>query len=381
VYKFQVIVLLVLLGNLAWWLADMGRRPWKNLSLPPGMRARKQRSGAVYYYFDVGGTPRREVPLGADFVEAVRKWSELEAQGRDRHSELVTFRYAAERYVREVLPTKSRRTQRDNLLELANLYKFFDDPPAQLDHIRPVHVKQYLTWRSDLARQWYVEQGRDVPVRPGHVRGNREIALFSHIFNFAREHGITDVVNPCVGVRRHKEGGRTVYVEDEVFKRVWTAADQPTRDAMDLAYLTGQRPADTLKFAESDIRGGELWIEQGKRGKKLRITVSGELAIVIERIRARKLNCRSKSDFLIVNEAGERLMRDALRFRFDRARVVAGVGKDLFQFRDLRAKAGTDKTESSGDIRAAQRQLGHRSIKMTEHYVRERKGDKVDPTR
>ncbi|WP_287184502.1 tyrosine-type recombinase/integrase [Paraburkholderia sp.] len=351
------------------------------MSLPPGMRARRQRSGAVYYYFDIGGTPRREVPLGADFVEAVRKWSELEAQGKDRHTKLVTFRYAAERYVREVLPTKSRRTQRDNLLELDNLFKFFDDPPAQVSEIKPVHIKQYLTWRSELARQWYVDRNRCVPLRPGHVRANREIALFSHIFNFAREHGITDAMNPCVGVRRNKEAGRTVYVEDDVFKRVWSVADEPTRDAMDLAYLTGQRPADTLKFAESDIRGGELWVEQGKRGKKLRITVSGELAVVVERIRERKLRCNSKCDALVVNEAGDRLMRDALRFRFDRARLAAHVDKDLFQFRDLRAKAGTDKTESSGDIRAAQRQLGHRSLKMTEHYVRERKGDKVDPTR
>jgi len=349
--------------------------------LPPGMRARKQRSGAVYYYLDVGGTPRREVPLGSDFVEAVRKWSELEAQGRDRHSELVTFRYAAERYIREVLPTKSRRTQRDNLVELTNLYKFFDDPPAQLAHIKPVHVKQYLTWRSDLARQWYVEQERDVPVRPGHVRGNREVALFSHIFNFAREHGLTDAVNPCVGVRRNKELGRSTYVEDDLFSRVWDVADVPTRDAMDLAYLTGQRPADTLKFRDSDIRAGELWIEQGKRGKKLRIVVIGELAVVVERIRQRKLACGSKCDWLIVNEDGEQLLKDALRFRFDRARLAAGVEKDLFQFRDLRAKAGTDKTESSGDIRAAQRQLGHVSLTMTEHYVRERKGDKVEPTR
>lgn len=359
----------------------MGRRPWKNLSLPPGLRSRRQRSGVVYYYADIGGTPRREVPLGSDFVEAVRKWSELEAQAQDRHVEFVTFRYAAERYVREVLPTKSRRTQRDNLLELVNLYKFFDDPPAQLAQIKPVHVKHYLTWRSEQARQWYVERERDVPIRPGHVRGNREVALFSHIFNFAREHGLTDAVNPCVGVRRNKEVGRTVYVEDELFKRVWSVADDPTKDAMDLAYLTGQRPADTLRFCESDIRGGELWIQQAKRGKKLRITVTGELALTIERIRARKVRCGSKSDSLVVNEVGERLMRDALRFRFDRARLAARVDKDLFQFRDLRAKAGTDKTESSGDIRAAQLQLGHSSLKMTEHYVRERKGDKVGPTR
>lgn len=345
------------------------------------MRARSQRNGTVFYYFDVGGKPRREIPLGADFVEAVRKWSELEAQNQNRHALLVTFRYAAERYVREVLPVKARRTQRDNLLELENLFKFFDDPPALLSDIRPVHIKQYLSWRGEVARQWYVERKRAIPVQPGHVRANREVALFSHIFNFAREHGITDAVNPCVGVRRNKEAGRTVYIEDDLFERVWAVADVPTRDAMDLAYLTGQRPADTLKFGESHIHAGELWIEQGKRGKKLRITVSGELAKVIERIRARKSLCNSKCDSLVVNEEGERLMRDALRFRFDRARLAARVQKDLFQFRDLRAKAGTDKAESAGDIRAAQLQLGHRSLKMTEHYVRERKGDKVGPTR
>jgi len=43
-------------------------------------------------------------------------------------------------------------------------------------------------------------------------------------------------------------------------------------------------------------------------------------------------------------------------------------------------KAGTDKAESQ-DIHAAQKQLGHKTIVMTEHYVRERLGDKVDPTK
>ncbi|QKM50202.1 hypothetical protein B7760_04263 [Burkholderia glumae] len=45
------------------------------------------------------------------------------------------------------------------------------------------------------------------------------------------------------------------------------------------------------------------------------------------------------------------------------------------------AKAGTDKTDSTGDIRQAQKQLGHTTIGMTEHYVRNRRGDKVKPTR
>ena len=51
-----------------------------------------------------------------------------------------------------------------------------------------------------------------------------------------------------------------------------------------------------------------------------------------------------------------------------------------FQFRDLRAKAGTDKADAT-DIRSAQQQLGHKSLKTTEIYVRSRVGEKVTPTK
>ena len=40
-----------------------------------------------------------------------------------------------------------------------------------------------------------------------------------------------------------------------------------------------------------------------------------------------------------------------------------------------------DKEESTGNIRAAQKQLGHKNVAMTEHYVRNRRGAKVTPTR
>jgi len=360
----------------------MGRKPYKNLNLPPRMRARKQKSGRTFYYYDAGGgPPRKEIPLGPDLVEAVRKWSELERANTPASAPVPTFRYAAERYVRDVLPTKAPRTQIDNMKELEFIYEFFDNPPAPLDQIRPLHIKQYMAWRADKARAWYVAQGRPVPPNPGHVRANREIALFSHIFNYARENGITDAPNPCAGVKKNRETGRDVYVEDDRFTAVYEKADQPTRDAMDLAYLSGQRPADTLKFDERDVRDGVLHVDQGKTGKKLRLQVVGELATVIERIRARKAGYKVSSTALVVNEEGQRLTYDALRQRFHKAREAAGITPQEFQFRDLRAKAGTDKADSAGDIRQAQMQLGHKSIQMTEHYVRGRRGDKVNPTR
>jgi len=356
----------------------MGRKPTRNKNLPAGMRAR-HRGDKTYYFYDLGGKPRKEQSLGSDYIEAVRKWSELE-QAKVPTAPVVLFDAAANRYVADMLPTKSPRTRSDNVKELDNLREFFKGAP--LDEIEPTHVRSYFRWRAKKARDWYEAKGRVAPVDAGHVRANREVALLSHIFNYARDSGLTRAPNPCAGVKRNEEEGRDVYVEDDVFAAVYEAADQPTRDAMDLAYLTGQRPADTLRFDERHINGnGDLEIQQGKTKKKLRIAVVGELAAVVERIRARKKGYKVVSTALVVNESGQRLGRDALRSRFDKARGATGIEKDAFQFRDLRAKAGTDKTDSAGDIRQAQMQLGHSSVVMTEKYVRNRRGDKIKPTR
>ncbi|WP_208451534.1 tyrosine-type recombinase/integrase [Burkholderia gladioli] len=325
------------------------------------MRIKRTAANRTYFYYDMGGRPRRWKALGGDFVEALRQYADLE-QGNRSKLALITFRHVAERYVAEVVPSKARETQRTNILQLAKLYEFFDAPPAPLDEIKPIHIRKYLDWRN-----------------ASPVSANREVALFSHIFNKAREWGATDRPNPCAGVRKHKEAGRDVYVGDDLYKLVWSRADVPLQEAMDLAYLTGQRPADVLKLDERDVRDGVLSIKQNKTGTRLRIEVIGELANLLARMSARKHGHNPRATRLIVDEDGKPLGRSALRFRFDKARDAAGIPKNDFQFRDLRAKAGTDK-ESSSDLRGAQSLLGHGSVAMTEHYVRKR-GRRVSPTR
>jgi integrase len=178
---------------------------------------------------------------------------------------------------------------------------------------------------------------------------------------------------------RFMELGRDVYIDDTAYRKLWDKADVPLREAMDLAYLTGQRPADILKLDERHLRDGILEIRQNKTRARLRIEILGELASVIRRIATRKSGLKLHSTKLVVDECGEPIGAAGLRFRFDRARLVAGVAKSDFQFRDLRAKAGTDK-EASDDIRGAQALLGHGSVSMTEHYVRKR-GSIVKPTK
>ena len=121
-----------------------------------------------------------------------------------------------------------------------------------------------------------------------------------------------------------------------------------------------------------DLRDGALWITQNKTKAKRAIELTGELAALIERINARP---RVRlSAWLIQDDCGKPLGTFAMRSRFDKARKRAGVD---FQFRDIRAKAATD----TGDLAHSQKLLGHRNREMTEHYVRQRVGERVSPLR
>ena len=184
--------------------------------------------------------------------------------------------------------------------------------------------------------------------------------------------GFTTAQNPCQGVKGFKETGRSRYVTDEEFDRVRANAHCTVVDAMDIALLTGQRPADVLKIKRTDIRDGALWIVQNKTGARLGIEITGELAAVIERINQRPR--KAISAFLIQDENGQPLSQGALRSRFDKARTLAKVD---FQFRDIRAKAATD----TGDLAHSQKLLAHKNREMTEHYVRARVGERIKPLR
>jgi len=273
----------------------MGRRRESNFDDPP----RFHRKGKVWYHVS-GAAPRVWTKLSDDRAEALRLWAQLEGVRADDSTRL--FSVVARRYVREVFPTKAASTRRDNEKEMANLLKVFAHMP--IDAIAPMHIRGYLDIRGQVAK----------------VRANREKALFSHMFNKAREWGFTALQNPCQGVKGFKETGRTRYVTDAEFDQVKAHAHFTVIDAMDLALLTGQRPADVLKLKRTDIRDGTL------------------------------------------------------RSCFDKARLLAKVD---FQFRDIRAKAATD----TGDLAHSPKLLAHKNRDMTEHYVRARIGERVRPLR
>ncbi len=321
----------------------MGRQKTKNPGTLPYFFPREGKRGTTYYYT----RSRPWVNLGRDYNEALRKWAEVEgksAAGKD------TIGYAAKEYFRIVVPTKAPATQKDNEREWAMLEPVFGASP--FPQVKPVHVKQYIRGRS------------------AKVRANREKALLSHIWNFAREEGLTDLPNPCAGIKGNKESGRDKYVEDMEYLSLYNAADDVLQDALDLMLFTGQRPADVLKMKRSDIRDGALWVTQNKTGHQVGITITGEFALIMDRILNRKRAVASL--YLVANDQGQRITYWALDYRFRQARESADVD---FQMRDLRAKNASD----TDTVEEANTRLAHTTTNMTDKYRRKRKGKTVGP--
>lgn len=143
------------------------------------------------------------------------------------------------------------------------------------------------------------------------------------------------------------------------------------RDLMDLAYITGQRPVDLVNIRKEHIFDGYLHIVQQKTQAKLRIEIVGKLADIIQD----RLE-KATGTHLFSTKKGEKLTARKLGKRFTYIREQAVKNNPeyaneimAFQFRDLRAKSGTDKALSLGE-EAARQQLGHTSVQMTKTYIR-----------
>ncbi|WP_114152802.1 phage integrase [Chromobacterium haemolyticum] len=355
------------------------RRKKTAWDLPPRMlrRQKKMKSGKVwvgYYYngYDDNGE-RKEYPLGSDLNEAKRKWAEFECQPAPEDTSRMTAIF--DRYEREIIPAKAPKTQRENLLCLRQLRPVFGKAP--INAITPQHIAQYRDKRT------------------AKVRANREIALLSHVFNMAREWGYTARENPVRGVRKNKETPRDYYASADVWDAVYEQACEELQDAMDLSYLTGQRPGDVLKMRETDVRAGSLEVKQNKTRAKLSIQLNRvdgsrtELGLLLERIRSRPRKVRSL--FLIATPSGQPLNQWTLRTRFDSARAAAAEKAEegatpegialaerirAFQFRDIRPKAASE----IDDLESASALLGHTDKEITKK-VYLRVGQKVNPTR
>lgn len=343
----------------------MGRKPTVNLNLPPHMRKRVWGGKEYYYLRSTIDGKRKEIPLGSDFILALRKYADLVVI--DAPARGAQFSDVEKRYLAEVVPKLAKNTAKIYRSDIRHLLETFGEAP--LDQIKPMNIRMFLDDRAAIP-----------------TTANRCKRLFSTMWNHARGWGYTDLANPCEGIKGHSLDKRMLYVTDAMFKAVYDQGSLPLRDAMDLAYLTGQRPADALRMSEHDIVDGYLIVTQAKTKQPLRISIAGKLAELVDRIRARKATHKMVTAGLLTNTNGKRLTQAVLRNHFHEARRLAAEANPqmaeaimAFHFYDLRAKAADDTSDQRGE-QAASDLLGHGNLRTTQrHYLR--RGKIVDSTK
>ena len=114
------------------------------------------------------------------------------------------------------------------------------------------------------------------------VRGNREKALLSHVFTWAMERDIIDIlVNLCRGVKRNPEHARTRYVTNDEYTDVYNRAPARMQICMELAYLLAARKSEVLDLMQFDLMADGVRVRRGKGSKTNMVNWSARLETAI----------------------------------------------------------------------------------------------------
>jgi site-specific recombinase XerD len=210
----------------------------------------------------------------------------------------------------------------------------------RIDELEPTHAAQYLKWCRDEDRA---------------TTGNREKAFMSSVYEHAMSEGWASY-NPWRGVRRNRERPSRQYIEHSDLTAQIDRAPPALQPLLAAAYLTGMRQTDLRLLKKTDVLPDRIEWTESKTGKHNEKRISPVLRLFLD-----VAMDRSKTPFVFVSAKGlpwsEWGLQSALR------RFKAG-----FRFRDLRAKAQTDRPDL--DI------LGHTG-QLRERYIRRRKLDVV----
>ena len=316
----------------------MGRKRTRNHDLPPHMA----RKGRHYYY--VCNKPRTWIPLGSDLARAKRQWAELEAPSL---SAALTVADVVERYIdREDRPhsTAAQYASYARCLALA-----FPIPAAQLTS---QHVALWRELPLQRARAAYA---------------NGCIAILAAAFKLGAECGLCQ---PLTVGKLALPGRDRVLTPDE-YRSIRAAACEWMRVGMDLGYLTGARPSD-LRALRWDSVGERLAVRQIKTQTRQEFTLQGDIAAVLQQARQRPI-CGL---YVVANERGRPISRNAWSEEWVRARLAAGV-LDA-QFRDIRVMAARQAEADGLDYQAL---LGHTTRKMSDRYLKGRRTVVAEPVR
>lgn len=301
------------------------------------------------YYFVA--LDKKRTHLGRDFGEAMRAYSAIVQPVVGR----LNLGAVMDIYLREKVPTKKPRTQADYLEAITRLRPVFG--AMWPEDLAPKHVYQYLRERT------------------AKVRGNREIAVLSNVMQQAIEMGLVDA-NPCKQVRRNAESPRERAVTDADVAAFLPHCPAWLRAYVGLKTLIGLRQGDMLRLGKANERTDGLYVETGKRGKKLLFNWTPALRAALDECKA--IRRRVSTLHLFASRNGTPMTASGFKTAWARAMSKAvEKGVESFAENDLRAKVAGEAMDLGQD---AASMLGHSTDAVTRrHYIRGTR--KVSPLR
>jgi len=199
----------------------------------------------------------------------------------------------------------------------------------------------------------------------------------------AVEEGWIDT-NPALATRKFSHTRKRERLTIDDYRKIWDAAPQWVRNAMDLSLLTLLRREDVISARFADVRDGALWVvpskTEGSTNVRLQIETTGSLADLLARCRdavvspylihrlpekARPSNMRAKD-----REHHTQVLPEQLSRAFATARDAAGINADNPPtFHEIRSLGGALLKEAGWTNEQIQALMGHSNVAMTEHYL------------
>lgn len=276
-----------------------------NRTLPP----RLHRKHGAYYYVRA----HKWVRIGTDYGQALRTWAEWEGQAA---APLRTVAQLLAQYVednRKRLAESTVRSYQDGMKMLVPVFGMM-----AVEDVTRANVYEYVR-------------------RRGTVSANRERALLSAAYTWARNAGIFAGENPASGLHyRNPERPRQRYVTDEEFSRLIDTAKPRWKAFLRIAYMTGLREGDLLRLRLCDASEAGITVETGKTGKRVLIGWSDGLRQAWRELAGMRVGAVP----LFLNQDGTAYTSSGFRASWRKLKLRVGLAD--VHFHDLRKKTASD---------------------------------------
>ena len=325
-----------------------------------GLPARWRWKDGAYRYLVPKGQEdqwdgKTEFRLGGTLSEAHRTYAGRIASADDA---IKTFEKLFDRYVVEVTPTKSKRTQKDERVYIQKLRSLIGQ--NSVVDFRPQHAYQL---RDHLRN--------NVTKGSGEKQANRHMSVLKHVFTKSIEWGAIDSHPMHSGAFKmfpEKRSKMRIPTDEEVREAI-KIANPMLQSYCKMKLITGLRMTDMLALTVHDIKDNYLEVMLSKTEERteqiLRIDLTDEMREIIKECRERK----PLSKYLFKTRTGECQLKEgntATGFESQWQRWQAKLPKEeRFAERSIRNLVG-----SQDELEIASERLGHASTATTKKHYR-----------